>query len=423
MVHDVWGQSGAHEHWQYVPPTYMPEPPFNESQQFYNLLEASKSDLWEGCDYSKLSTNARIMTMKSIGEIHCCKKGCMIYWREDENRTECKVCGQARFKDNGRSPFKKMYYFPLGPRLRRLYASGVTAQSMRWHAEHAQTAGERRHPADSIAWKTFDKTHPLFASESRNVKLALSTDGFQPFGQSGSQYSLWSEERFLNRNHRFRKDKKNFIKNITEHSGPPSILNGEEILDNLEQFECKRVFDEEKNIFDNIFNTIMNVEGKTKDNANARRDLEELGIRPELWPCDGCIDMKKHKLYGMKSHDCHVFMQLLLPIGLRELLPHGVWEPLIELSNFFRDLIATVIREADMTKYMSRLTGAIPRDARKTVNRDMRKPLAHFSCKVICCKEELQAMREQITIEVCGEMEQRNEASRAELERQNAASR
>ncbi|KAG6388946.1 hypothetical protein SASPL_150383 [Salvia splendens] len=38
----------------------------------------------------------------------------------------------------------------------------------------------------------------------------------------------------------------------------------------------------EKNVFDNIFSTIMNVEGKTKDNANARRDLEELGIRPEL---------------------------------------------------------------------------------------------------------------------------------------------
>ena len=36
-------------------------------------------------------------------------------------------------------------------------------------------------------------------------------------------------------------------------------------------------------------------------------------------------------------------------------------------------------------------------------------------------KEELQAMREQITIEVREEMEQQNEASRAELERQNAA--
>ena len=93
-------------------------------------------------------------------KIHCCMKVCMIYWGEDEDITECKVCGQARFKDNGSSPFKEMYYFPLGPRLRRLYASEVTAQSMRWHAEHAQTPGEMRHPADSLAWKTFDKTHP-----------------------------------------------------------------------------------------------------------------------------------------------------------------------------------------------------------------------------------------------------------------------
>ncbi|KAL1556623.1 hypothetical protein AAHA92_12218 [Salvia divinorum] len=402
------------------------------------------------------------------------------------------------------------------------------------------------HPADSIAWKTFDKTHPFFASESRNVRLALGTDGFQPFGQTGSQYSLWPviltpynlppwmcmkdpymfltvivpgpknpkqnidvflqpliaelndlwvegisvydisrkqnfqlsaalmwtisdfpaysmlsgwstsghracpycmedsqafslkhgrktswfdcHMRFLHMNHRFRRDKKNFQKNRMEHSGPPPILNGEQILDHLDQFGFKRVFDEdaetvnsklskilgwrkrsifwnlpywktnlirhnldvmhiEKNVFDNIFNTIMDVDGKTKDNANARRDLEVLGIRPELWPRGGkyhkaaftlekesrelllkwlnslkfpdgyvsnlsrCIDMKKHKLYGMKSHDCHVFMQRLLPIGLRELLPRVVWEPLTELSNFFRDLTATVIREVDMNKY------------------------------------------------------------------------
>jgi len=29
----------------------------------------------------------------------------------------------------------------------------------------------------------------------------------------------------------------------------------------------------EKNFFENIFNTVMNVTGKTKDNEKARRDL------------------------------------------------------------------------------------------------------------------------------------------------------
>lgn len=40
----------------------------------------------------------------------------------------------------------------------------------------------------------------------------------------------------------------------------------------------------------------------------------------------------------MKSHDCHVFMERLIPIAFRELLAHAVWDPLTELSIFFRDL-------------------------------------------------------------------------------------
>lgn len=38
----------------------------------------------------------------------------------------------------------------------------------------------------------------------------------------------------------------------------------------------------EKNVFDSIFNTIMNVKGKTKDNAKSREDLEVFCNRPKL---------------------------------------------------------------------------------------------------------------------------------------------
>ncbi|KAG6405967.1 hypothetical protein SASPL_133562 [Salvia splendens] len=41
---------------------------------------------------------------------------------------------------------------------------------MRWHVEHSHTPGEMSHPTDSVACKTFDKIHPFFASESRNVR-------------------------------------------------------------------------------------------------------------------------------------------------------------------------------------------------------------------------------------------------------------
>ena len=79
-------------------------------------------------------------------------------------------------------PYKKMYYFPLAPRLQRLFASNATAKDMRWHAEHESEDGVMSHCSDSEAWKHFNQTHPDFATESRNVRLGLSTDGFNPFG-------------------------------------------------------------------------------------------------------------------------------------------------------------------------------------------------------------------------------------------------
>ncbi|GMJ02948.1 hypothetical protein HRI_003964000 [Hibiscus trionum] len=85
-----------------------------------------------------------------------------------------------------------MYYFPLTPRLQRLYASKVIAKHMRWHVEHQiDEVGLMCHPSDSLVWKHFDQEHPTFSYETRNVRLGLCTNGFQPFGQSGQQYSLW----------------------------------------------------------------------------------------------------------------------------------------------------------------------------------------------------------------------------------------
>ena len=47
-----------------------------------------------------------------------------------------------------------------------------------------------------------------------------------------------------------------------------------------------------------------------------------------------CVDFAKARLFGMKSHDCHVLMQRLLPIALAA-LPKNVLNPIIELSQFF----------------------------------------------------------------------------------------
>ncbi|XP_020259681.1 uncharacterized protein LOC109836224 [Asparagus officinalis] len=140
----------------------------------------------------------------------------------------------------------------------------------------------------------------------------------------------------------------------------------------------------EKNICDSLLGTIMNIKGKTKDNIKARLDLQAMSLKPELHPIqrgdklvmpaacytlsqeeqskfcrflkelkvpDGfssnisqCVNLKERKILGLKSHDCHVLLQRLIPVSIRGLLPAKVCEPIIELSIFFTILCAKTLR-------------------------------------------------------------------------------
>jgi len=114
----------------------------------------------------------------------------------------------------------------------------------------------------------------------------------------------------------------------------------------------------EKNFSDNIINTVMDVPSKAKDDVKAKLDMAEMCDRSELnlrhdvngrtlkpkatyalsldkWKgvCEwaqqltmpdgycsnfvNCVDMKSVKFQNMKSHDCHVFLQMLMPIAFR----------------------------------------------------------------------------------------------------------
>ena len=98
----------------------------------------------------------------------------MIYWGEDSELSSCKFCQHPRFKTSRcgshkqktNVPFKKMYYFPLTPRLQRLYASTAIAKDMRWHAKYMSEDGVMCHCSDSEAWKHFNQTHLDFTIES-----------------------------------------------------------------------------------------------------------------------------------------------------------------------------------------------------------------------------------------------------------------
>ncbi|GKV17125.1 hypothetical protein SLEP1_g27667 [Rubroshorea leprosula] len=64
-------------------------------------------------------------------------------------------------------------------------------------------------------------------------------------------------------------------------------------------------------------------------------------------------------LFGMKSHDCHVFMQRLIPVAFRGLLPSTIWGPLTDISNFFRSLCSPVIKVTEMQKWEAKIVEII----------------------------------------------------------------
>ena len=146
----------------------------------------------------------------------------------------------------------------------------------------------------------------------------------------------------------------------------------------------------EKNYFDNLFNTVMDVPGKTKDCVKARMDLPEYCRRKELWLqekqnnkffkpkasysftrdqkrkiCEWveqlkmpaghasnlgkCVDMEHGKLHCMKIHDCNVFMETLLPVAFSG-LPDRIWKPMTEINLFFKDLCSNTLRKDNLVQ-------------------------------------------------------------------------
>ena len=62
---------------------------------------------------------------------------------------------------------------------------------------------------------------------------------------------------------------------------------------------------------------------------------------------DRCVNVTQRKFFDMESHDCHAFMEYLLPIVLRELSDHD-WRQLTELSEYFKDFCSSILRINDL---------------------------------------------------------------------------
>ncbi|XP_061993493.1 uncharacterized protein LOC133711378 [Rosa rugosa] len=140
-------------------------------------------------------------TLVSLGmeykKIHACPNDCILYRGEHVDATSGPTCGESRWKlGNGNIekqgvPAKVLWYFPPIPRFKRMFQSTKTSKNLTWHASERRKDEFMRHPADAPTWKLVDQKWPEFGNDPRNLRLALSSDGFNPHSSLSSRYSCW----------------------------------------------------------------------------------------------------------------------------------------------------------------------------------------------------------------------------------------
>ncbi|KAM3202599.1 hypothetical protein P3L10_030223 [Capsicum annuum] len=126
------------------------------------------------------------------------------------------------------------------------------------------------------------------------------------------------------------------------------------------------------------------IEGKTKDNLNARLDLKEMGIikdlhltqrdgrwyyptacytlssdeKSKVWTflkkvkvsngyssnISRWVKLEDHKIYGLKSHDSHILLEQLLSFAIRGVVPNNIYDAITDLSIFFREICSKTLR-------------------------------------------------------------------------------
>ncbi|XP_021758669.1 uncharacterized protein LOC110723633 [Chenopodium quinoa] len=125
-------------------------------------------------------------------KMHACPNDCVLYHNQYESLESCPICKASRYKKGDRRvPAKTLWYFPIVPRFKRLFSKEEDANKLTWHFDGRVDDGMLRHSADSPQWRFIDAKYPKFVHEKRNLRLALSTDGFNPFGSMSSTYSTW----------------------------------------------------------------------------------------------------------------------------------------------------------------------------------------------------------------------------------------
>ena len=140
----------------------------------------------------------------------------------------------------------------------------------------------------------------------------------------------------------------------------------------------------QKNVFESLIGTLLDIKTKTKEGLNSRFDMVQLGIKKELHPvlqengkyhlpaasynlsidekhvmCEwlknlkvpsgfcssirSIVSMKDLTLTNYNSHDCHVMLTTFLPIAIRAINPVFLKMAVTRLCYFFNKVTQKVI--------------------------------------------------------------------------------
>jgi hypothetical protein len=136
-----------------------------------------------------------------VEKIHACSNDCILYRGEKyKDLDACPKCKAPRYKQGPSNqgsktrggPIKVVWYFPIAPRVHRLFANAKSAKLLRWHGEERKKDTMLRHPADGSDWRTINTMfYKNIGGEVRHLWIGLSTDGMNPFDQVRSNHSTW----------------------------------------------------------------------------------------------------------------------------------------------------------------------------------------------------------------------------------------
>ncbi|XP_068475194.1 uncharacterized protein [Phaseolus vulgaris] len=285
----------------------------------------------------------------------------MLYYGEDKDKEVCKKCNESRWKRRKKNktidgtmkkqkkvPAKVLRYFPLKPRLQRMFMSSKIAEHMQWHASGSTNDGILRHLRDSEAWKNFDS----YSNEVFNMHAAIlwTISDFPGLGTlSGwnthtrlacprcnfdttpkkiqGKFCFMDHRRWLNARHKFRLARIHFDGSV-ENRNCPLTISGKNVLRQVENVNI--IFGKEPKVEElgkrqhrdhqaidgplqwrkkSIFFELPYWVKKSKDNLKARKDLKDWGVRLDLWPDEN--NKYLPAIYTLTKENKHTFLTTL----------------------------------------------------------------------------------------------------------------